>query len=274
MYTGWELKVDIGQALLEKIMEVQRSVGSFQLTKFRQLDSSDIQEKQRKELVTQIDIESEKIIKSQLSSLFPEASFLGEESGRSGDSEYLWVVDPIDGTTNFVSGLDQFCISIGLMANNNPILGAIYKPTHKEFFTAIEGNGAFHNGRRLNSKRTVKITESLIATGFPYRSLDLRKSFYKCADEVLDSTRGIRRMGSAALDLANLACGFFQGFWETDLQSYDVAAGLVLLKETGCHFSNFQGEPYNPFVDRSFVAGEPDTFKFLQALTEKYYTVK
>ena len=168
----------------------------------------------------------------------------------------------------------QFCISIGLMNQSEPIVGSIYKPTHKEFFTAIAGKGAFHNGRALKKCQPRKLEESLVATGFPYRSMDLRKSFYKCADDVLDSTRGIRRMGSAALDLAYLACGFFQGFWETDLKSYDVAAGLVLLKETGCQYSNFKGQTYDPFNDRTFVAGEPNTYQFLQELTSKHYSCK
>lgn len=257
--------------MLKGVLDLQKEVGEFQLGYFRNLATDHIREKQAKDLVTEADVKSEQLLKKGLLDIFPDAAFFGEESGRSGDSKFLWVVDPIDGTTNFVSGLDQFCISVALLEDDKPVLGSIFRPPTQESFTAIDGAGAFHNQRPLAKRGPTTVDSSLIATGFPYRSLDLRRSFYKCADRVLDETRGIRRMGSAALDLAFVASGFFEGFWETDLQPYDVAAGLVLLNETGCSYSDFSGKAYDPFTQRSLVCGAPGVFEFLQGVTASAY---
>ena len=259
------------QELALEVLNIQKEVGDFQKRYFRNLPPEAVEEKAEKDLVTKIDIESEHLIREKLSQLTPGAEFFGEEMEKSSKRENLWIIDPIDGTTNFVHGLDQFCISIGYFDKSQIQIGCIYKPIGGDTFKAIRDHGLEYNGKPIPKSRSKSMEDSLIATGFPFRSRNLQVAFFKCADKVLEEARGIRRFGSAALDLAYVACGFFQGFWETDLQPYDVAAGILMIEESGCLYSQFSGENYRLFSDDSLVVGSESIFDRLQKITHSCY---
>ncbi|HMB00289.1 MAG TPA: inositol monophosphatase family protein [Spirochaetota bacterium] len=246
-----------------------QSTGKYQLKTFRK--QLDINFKNKNEFVTAVDINSEKMLKQKLNKLLPQASFFGEETGRTSSRPYEWIVDPVDGTTNFVKGIDQFSISIALTENNIPVTGVIYKPFSDEFFYGVKDHGAYYQDKPLTLKKNTELKNALIATGFPYRSPQYLDTFMQCAREVLQTCSGIRRLGSAALDLSYLAAGFFDGFWESDLKPYDIAAALVLLQETGCITVNEKNQKYKLFEDRIFIAAHPAIFKDFAKIIIKYY---
>ncbi len=248
-------------------------VGGFQLERFRK--SGNGREKSRKQYVSEIDIRSEEMLKRSLTRILPAASFYGEETAKSRTAGEIWVVDPLDGTTNYLSGFDEWSISVALVRETTPVLGYVYKPSTGESFAATsdravytDSNGTIHPLRRLPE---FSLEHALVATGFPYRSPDTMKQFFACTEEVLHHSRGIRRTGSAALDLCRAAAGFFQGFWEVDLEPYDVAAAIAVLNATGCPVTDFAGRPYRLFESRTIVAGPPGAQRELQRITESSY---
>ena len=227
-----------------------------------------------RETVSFVDVESEKMLYAGLLPLVEGAGFYGEESGKSGSQELVWIVDPLDGTTNFLSGFDQFCVSIALVKEGQPQLGVIYKPSTGEVYSSLKGQGAFYNGVRTKpSYPEVTESDALFMTGFPYRSPDVSDQFFDAAAKVLTLGRGIRRSGSAALDVANLSMGWLQGFWETDLQPYDIAAGLLLMEENGVVVSNQHGMAYNMFEDRLMVAALPKVHPVLLETIASSYEI-
>lgn len=193
-------------------------------------------------LVTNFDDQSQKMIYSELSSRFPEHDFLAEEDLRAEKgSEFRWIVDPLDGTTNYAHGFPVFCVSIALEHEGTVILGVVYDPMRKEMFTALQNEGAFLNKKRIKVSDVDDLDKSLLATGFPY---DIRSSKVNNIDnfnKFLTRAQAIRRCGSAALDLCYLACGRFDGFWELKLYPWDIAAGLLIVKEAGGQVSDFKG---------------------------------
>ncbi len=260
--------------LLNAVIALCRNVGIYQLQQFRNLSPGSGNEKDERELVSVVDVHSEEMLKEGLTRLLPEAGFYGEETGQEGNSALRWIIDPIDGTTNFLSGLDQFCISCALEVSGRSDLGVIWRPASAESFTALRGQGLHHRGIRCQPANPLPLKQALIGTGFPYRSADLADPFFSCARDVLYRCRGIRRFGSAALDLAYVAAGFLQGFWESDLKPYDVAAALLFLDESGCCISTELGTAYSPYRDRILVCGFPTVHKELQPLIEQHYRVK
>ncbi len=206
-----------------------------------------VREKEAAGLVTQVDLQSEKLIKKILNKQFPNFAFLGEETGESkklSEDTPVWHVDPLDGTTNFVHGFPMFCVSIGLAIRDEPILGVIYIPTLNETFHGAKNCGAFLNKKRMKvSKRNI-LKECLLTTGFAYIADE-----EKLAPEVTRfkkvslEARAVRRPGAAAIDLAYVAAGIFDGFWEKNLSSWDICAGALLVSEAGGSVSNFSNEP-------------------------------
>lgn len=195
-------------------------------------------------LVTETDRGAEKMIHNIITTAFPEDRFIAEEgSSNAGDSGLVWYVDPLDGTTNFAHRLPHYCVSIGLVEAGVPVAGCVYNPNLDECFSAARGQGAFLNDQPIHVSRIDNLTDSLLATGFPY---DLRDSsednlvnfalFYK-------KCQAVRRAGAAALDLAYVACGRFDGFWEFKLQGWDIAAGIIIVREAGGIVSDFTGNP-------------------------------
>lgn len=237
-------------------------------------------EKTVKEVVSQVDRDAEAFLKKKLLKLLPGSSFYGEETGRTGSGEFLWVVDPLDGTGNYLSGLDHYSISVGLARENAKtpdepeiIAGVVYKPATGEVFHAHKGRGAFHNRKRLGLATRIPLARSMAATGTPYRSPDTADSFYACAREMVNTARDLRRFGSAALDLAWTAAGYFQVFYEVDLMPYDTAAGLLLLEECGVPFSIFSGKKYRFMKDRTLVCGWPGAYDEARKIISKHYSI-
>lgn len=258
--------------LHKQIISAIKKTGEFQLSYFRKVGAESVSMKAAKETVSFVDVESEKRLKKALKGILPEAGFLGEELGREGDSDYLWIVDPIDGTTNYLNGLDHFSISVALVKDGVPLYGVVYQPYADEYLSATKGEGVYRNEEKMDlSMIDIDPENALFATGFPYRSEDLNDAFFKAASSVLKLGRGIRRTGSAALDLAYLGVGWYGGFWESDLQPYDVAAALVMLHEAGVKVTNHRGEPYKMFEDRIMVAAPQKVHaELLKIISENY----
>lgn len=202
--------------------------------------------KGRVDLVTEFDLRSESHITRQIMRAFPHHSILAEEGGATQrQSACLWIVDPLDGTTNYAHGYPAFCVSIGLQVDGDMVLGTVYDPVHDELFSAVTGGGAFLNRTHIHVTSQKKLSRALLATGFPYDiaespvdNLDNFARMYKVA-------QGIRRGGSAALDMCYLACGRFDGFWELKLHPWDTAAGLVIVREAGGRVTDFAGRKYS-----------------------------
>lgn len=206
--------------------------------------------KGRVDLVTQYDLRSEKVIIDYITKTFPHHAILAEERGENHkESTYRWVIDPLDGTTNFAHDYPAFCVSIGLEVDGRMTLGVVCDPVHDELFHAVRGGGAFVNRRRIHVSEQRTLTRSLLSTGFPYdiaeSTIDNLGNFarmYKVA-------QGIRRGGSAAMDLCYVACGRFDGFWELKLHPWDVAAGMVIVQEAGGRVTDFHGRKSSIFDD-------------------------
>lgn len=205
--------------------------------------------KGRVDLVTQIDLKSERFITGRIAKAFPEHAILAEESGRNRtESSYVWIIDPLDGTTNYAHGYPAFCVSIGLEVDGQPILGAIYDPNRDELFSARHRGGAFLNRKRIQVSAEAKLSRSLLATGFPYDIAESRIDNLDNFARMYKAARGIRRAGSAALDLCYLACGRFDGFWELKLHAWDMAAGVVIVSEAGGKITTFAGRPHSIYT--------------------------
>jgi myo-inositol-1(or 4)-monophosphatase len=199
-------------------------------------------------LVTEIDKKSEAKIISFIKKEFPAHSILAEESGRHDSSdEYLWIIDPLDGTTNFAHGLPIFSVSIGLQKNNEMICGVVYDVMRDAMYTSEKGSGAFCNGRRLHVSTNDDIEKSVLVTGFPYNVHDNPDFAYERFEAFLKTAGAIRRLGSAAIDMCYVAEGVFDGFWEVSLNAWDMAAGKLLIEEAGGIVTDFSGKPMNVF---------------------------
>jgi myo-inositol-1(or 4)-monophosphatase len=237
---------------LNTAVEIARESGALLAELFTQ--PMEITYKRRSDLVTAADRRSEALIVEQLRRHFPEHGIVAEEGGgHSAPSEYCWYVDPLDGTTNFAHGFPMFCVTLGLACRGEVIAGVVYDPTRNDLYTAERGGGAYLNGRRLQVSRTEKLSEGLVATGFPpfATNHDLNIKFYFRFTEL---SHGIRRCGSAALDLCSVAAGRFDGFWELKLNPWDKAAGSLLVTEAGGRMSDIQGRPFDLLGDDVFAS--------------------
>ena len=209
----------------------------------------DIQRKsgQEKNLVTEIDKRSEEIIIGIIKQHYPTHDILAEESGteRGTKSEYKWIIDPLDGTTNFTHALPVFCVSIGIEWKGQIIAGVIYDPNFDELFTAEKGNGALLNGKRIKVSQTGSLNQSLLVTGFPYNITENPDHAIEHFYNFLMKAQAVRRMGSAAIDMAYVAAGRYDGFWEVALHPWDMAAGALLIEEAGGKLTNFSGSTFD-----------------------------
>jgi len=196
------------------------------------------------DLVTEADRKSEKLIVERIKNRWPEHDIIGEEGTRTQlNSDYRWYVDPLDGTTNFAHGFPVFCVSIALEHKKERLAGVLYDPTRDELFAAEKGKGAWLNREPIHVSKTADLSESLVATGFPSHKRHKNPNIY-FYHQVTLRTHGVRRAGSAALDLASVACGRFDGFWEFNLNPWDTAAGVLLVKEAGGVVTDFSGGPF------------------------------
>jgi myo-inositol-1(or 4)-monophosphatase len=229
---------------LEVAVEAAREAGQILLAEFDR--PVRISYKGEVDLVTQADQRSEEAIVARLRSRFPQHAIVAEEGGgQETDSRFRWFVDPLDGTTNFAHGYPCFAVSIGLEEAGELLVGAIYQPVSQELFTAVKGEGAYLNHRRIKVSEVDRLATSLLATGFPSAKRAHSPNIQYYWDFTLRS-HGVRRDGSAALDLAAVACGRFDGFWEFGLHPWDTAAGVLLVREAGGMATTFSGQPYRP----------------------------
>jgi myo-inositol-1(or 4)-monophosphatase len=207
------------------------------------------------DLVTRFDRKSQEMIFGRLSAAFPAHGFLAEEGlSLPGTSEFRWIIDPIDGTTNFAHTFPVFCVSIALEQKGVVVAGVVYDPMRDELFEAVRGRGAFLNGARVRVSDIPELGKALLATGFPY---DVRTSSFNNVREFnafIVRAQAVRRCGSAALDLCYVACGRFDGFWELKLKPWDVAAGALMVEEAGGKVSDFEGRTFDPFDQRALAS--------------------
>ncbi len=233
-----------------------------EMLKRHQTDVREITFKGSVDLVTNFDKQAQNQIVEFLSTQFPHHDILAEEElSLEKGSEYLWVIDPLDGTTNFAHGFPVFCVSIALMKDGEILLGVVFDPTRDEMFQAVKGAGASLNGEAIVVSSTEELDKSLLATGFPY---DIRTSTRNNLDHFADfavRAQAVRRCGSAAVDLCYVACGRFDGFWELKLAPWDVAAGVLIVMEAGGRVSDFSGNPMDIFGEEivatnSYIHGE------------------
>jgi len=217
---------------------------------------------------TEADKESERYLIDQLHQILPQAAFYAEESGVSGAGDYCWVIDPLDGTTNFAQGLPYFCISVALTYQGVPVFGAIYQPLLNEFFYAVKGHGAFLNDRPLRIDQTVPWEKSVVVVGLPYGKGRPFKHLFAHVPTIAEQTYALRFNGAVALDLAYLAAGRLDGLFCEDLRWWDVAAGMLLVSEAGGTVTDFQGNPITASY-KSLAAGNRQVHeRFLQVLTQ------
>jgi len=230
------------EQLLKVALQAVQAAGDLIGHNFQNLQNSDIQSKGKNDFVTRVDREAEAIISGILLNEFPRHQILGEESGYSHrKSKYLWVIDPLDGTTNFIQGIPHFAISMALMANGKVILGLIYNPLSEERFHAIKGQGAFLNNRRIAVGRKKALRSAFGATGFPFKAPQFLEAYTNTFRSLLPRCQDLRRCGSAALDLAYTACGRYDFFWEAHLLPWDFMAGKLIVEEAGGRTSDFLG---------------------------------
>lgn len=238
------------------------------------LDIVTIETKSRNDFVTQVDHAAEREIIKQLRRAYPDHAIRAEESGLhegSGESDYEWIIDPLDGTTNFIHGIPHFAISIACLHKGRLEHGVVIDPMKREEFTASRGKGAQLNGRRIRVSPRQGLEGALIGTGIPFSGFALEHvdPYLKCLREITAQTAGIRRPGSAALDLAYVAAGRFDGFWEIGLQPWDIAAGALLIQEAGGLVSDLKGGG-NYLESGNITTGPPRVFRELVKITQKH----
>ncbi len=211
------------------------------------------------DFVSEVDRMVENAIIGVLREAYPDHAFLGEEGGAVGESEFQWIIDPIDGTTNFLHGFPMYCTSIALVHKGVITQAVIYDPVRNDLFTASRGSGAFLNERRIRVSSQTRMEDALIGSGFPFSSMEHQERYLRMFAEVMRKSAGIRRPGSAALDLAYVAAGRYDGFWELGLKPWDMAAGALLIQEAGGLVSDLEGE--DRFLQTGHVvAGNPKIF--------------
>jgi myo-inositol-1(or 4)-monophosphatase len=218
-----------------------RAAGNVLLRYFDRIDSLTITTKGKNEFVSEVDRAAEEVIIETLRKAYPDHAILAEESGRSDGNEFQWVIDPLDGTTNYLHGFPQFSVSIALKHKGVLEHGVVYDPLREEMFTASRGSGALLNDRRIRVTQRKGLEGALIGTGFPYREHSHLEAYLGMFRELIQKTAGIRRPGSAALDLAYVAAGRLDGFWELDLSEWDIAAGTLLIREAGGTVTDIRG---------------------------------
>jgi len=223
---------------------------------FRQLDPAQITEKTKNDYVSNADREAEAAIRAELASRFPTYGFLGEESGGSGSTDTLWIVDPLDGTLNFVQGFPHWCVSVALWDAGGPVVGCVLDPLRGDCFLAARGQGATWNGKPMHVSRQPGLDGAFLATGFAYQLGDRWPLFNAALGRVFPRAKGLRRAGSAALDLAHVACGIYDGFFELGLKPWDIAAGALLVTEAGGTLTDWEGRQ-DWFQSGNLVSGTP-----------------
>ena len=245
----------VKSANINVMMGAARKAARGLLRDFGEVEQLQVSQKGPGDFVSAADHRVEKTLRAELTKARPDYGLLLEETGwvEGKDPHNMWVVDPLDGTTNFLHSIPHFAISIGLVRNGEPIAGVIYQPLTDEMFWAEKGSGAFMNDRRLRVSARRKLDEAVIATGIPHQGRPEPKRFLGQLEKVMGATSGVRRFGAATLDLAYVAAGRCEGFWEIGLKPWDIAAGMILVREAGGYVSDFDGSA-NPLDSGNVVA--------------------
>lgn len=256
--------------MLNVAIKAARRAGSVINRASNDLDKLTVTRKTTNDFVSEVDQMAEETIISTLKEAYPQHGILAEESGASAaDSEYCWIIDPLDGTTNFLHGFPHYCVSIALTVKGVLSQGVIYDPTRNDLFTASRGGGAFLNDRRIRVSKVTTLSAALIGTGFPYKEFSDFDRYLATFKAITQKAAGVRRPGAAALDLAYVACGRYDGFWESGLSPWDMAAGALLIKEAGGIVSDFTGS--DQFIESSsIVAATPKVFPQLLQIVQTH----
>jgi myo-inositol-1(or 4)-monophosphatase len=253
-------------------VKAARAAGSLINRAALDIESVRVSQKKANDFVTEVDQAAEAVIIETLLQAYPGHGILAEESGNqhgARDSEFVWIIDPLDGTTNFIHGLPTYCVSIALAVRGKVEQAVVYDPTRNDLFTATKGRGAFLNDRRIRVSKRTHLKEALVSTGFPYREGDDFDQYLVMMGDVMRRTAGLRRPGAAALDLAYVAAGYTDAFFEKGLQPWDVAAGSLLVTEAGGLVGNFTGE--SDFMEQGeCMAGSPRIYGQLVGVISKY----
>ncbi|MEO5669658.1 MAG: inositol monophosphatase family protein [Ramlibacter sp.] len=258
--------------MLNVAVKAARAAGAIINRAALDVEAVRISQKQVNDFVTEVDHASEAAVIETLLTAYPSHAIWAEESGKTHGaqgSEFVWIIDPLDGTTNFIHGFPIYCVSIALAVKGKVEQAVIYDPSRNDLFTATKGRGAYMNERRLRVSKRIDLKHCLISTGFPFRPGDNFNTYLRMMAEVMQRTSGLRRPGAAALDLAYVAAGFTDGFFETGLSPWDVAAGSLLVQEAGGLIGNFTGD--SDFLEqRECVAGNPKIYGQLVGILGKY----
>jgi len=263
--------------MLNVAIKAARAAGSIINRASLDLDILKINTKSPNDFVTEVDQAAEQVIIETLLQAYPDHAILAEESGRTHGakhSEFQWIIDPLDGTTNFIHGFPVYCVSIALAHRGVVQQAVVYDPTRNDLFYATRGRGAYLNDRRLRVSKRTRMSDALIGTGFPFRRGDNFKRYMKMFEDVMTQCAGLRRPGAAALDLCYVAAGYYDAFFETGLNPWDVAAGSLIITEAGGLVGNFTGE--SDFLhQREIVAGSPKIYgQMVQILTPYTRVIK
>lgn len=258
--------------MLNVAIKAARAAGAIINRAALDIESVRVSEKQSNDFVTEVDQAAEKAIIETLLTAYPQHGILAEESGQqhgNADSDFVWIIDPLDGTTNFIHGFPVYCVSIALSVRGKIEQAVVYDPSRNDLFTATRGRGAFMNDRRIRVSKRIRMADCLLTTGFPFREGQNYEQFMQLFIEMMRSTAGLRRPGSAALDLAYVAAGFSDGFFETGLQPWDVAAGSLLVQEAGGLVGNFTGEA-DFLHSQECMAASPKIYALMVQMLQKY----
>ena len=258
--------------MINVAVKAARAAGSIINRAALDIEAVRISQKKVNDYVTEVDHAAEQAIIETLLTAYPGHGIWAEESGRehgAQDSEFVWIIDPLDGTTNFIHGLPVYCVSIALAVKGKVEQAVVYDPTRNDLFTATKGRGAFLNDRRLRVSKRTELKQALVSTGFPFRPGDNFNQYLQMMGDVMQRTAGLRRPGSAALDLAYVAAGYTEGFFEKGLQPWDVAAGSLLVTEAGGLVGNFTGEA-DYLEQEECLAGNPKVYGQLVGILGKY----
>lgn len=257
--------------MLNTAIKAARRAGSLLLRYSDRIDRLRIEQKGHNDFVTEVDRQTEAEIISVLRAAYPDHGVLAEESGAHTGDEFVWIIDPLDGTTNYLHGYPQFAVSIALRHQQRLEQAVIFDPLHNELFTASRGAGAQLNDKRIRVSSVTQMDRALLGTGFPYRTMEHLETWIGMFRTLLPRTSGVRRAGSAALDLAHVACGRLDGFWEIGLNIWDIAGGALLIEEAGGLVGDFNGEQTH-LASGNIVAGNTKIFPEILRLIKPHIT--
>jgi myo-inositol-1(or 4)-monophosphatase len=243
--------------MLNIAIRAARAAGDVIIRQIDHVQDLPVTKKSRNDFVTEVDRLAELVIIETLHKSYPDHAILAEESGQQGDSPYLWIIDPLDGTTNYIHGFPQYAVSIALQHRGELDQAVVYDPLRQELFTASRGEGAMLNNKRIRVSKQKHLEGALLGTGFPFKEQERLDEYLNSFRALFPMTAGIRRAGAASLDLAYVACGRLDGFWELDLKPWDIAAGALLVKEAGGLISGYDSKD-NYLENGDVVAANPE----------------